>query len=124
MSLPIQTVEAYFAAVDSKRVQDVLRFLTPDAQFRIATFDTTFHGRDTEIRGMFERLFERYETVWHGDFDHVDAGSGRIASQFRVVNVTHDGQHKQKFNANFFTMNQAGLFTHITVYMSGDNSLA
>lgn len=119
----MEAVEGYFSAVDGKQLQAVLRYLAPDATFRIASFDTEFNGRDTEIKAMFERLFDRYQTIWHGDFHHVVDAKGCIASQFRVVNETKELERFEKFNANFFTMKN-GLFTRITVYMSGDNSLA
>jgi hypothetical protein len=82
-----------------------------------------YQGRDTEIAGMFERLNGRYAKVWHGDFDHVtDVPKQRIASRFRVENITHEGQKLVKNNCNFFRV-QDGLFVEVFVYMSGDNSL-
>lgn len=72
---------------------------------------------------MFERLNERYAQVWHGDFDHVtDVPNQRIASRFRVENITHEGQKLLKNNCNFFRV-EGGLFAEVFVYMSGDNSL-
>ena len=43
----------------------------------VLSYDVVYRGRDTAIRGMYERLFARYASVWHGDFDHVvDPGPG------------------------------------------------
>jgi len=113
----------YFAAVDSMDVATTLACFAPDARFTIATYNTLYQGRDTEIAGMFERLNQRYAKVWHGDFDHVtDVPAQRIASRFRVENITHEGQKLVKNNCNFFRV-QDGLFTEVFVYMSGDNSL-
>jgi SnoaL-like domain len=64
-----------------------LACFTPDARVTIATYNTLYQGRDTEIRAMFERLNARYAQVWHGDFDHVVQGPNRIASRFRVERV-------------------------------------
>lgn len=119
----IALAERYFAAVDRMDVAATLACFAPDARFFIATYSNVYQGRDTEIAGMFERLNERYAKVWHGDFDHVtDVPAQRIASRFRVENISHAGQKLVKNNCNFFRV-QDGLFTEVFVYMSGDNSL-
>ena len=120
-------VERYFAAVDRMDVPATLACLAPDATFTIATFDTTYRGRDGEIRGMFERLNERYARVWHGPFDHVAMPPHRVASRFRVENTLHDGSLQVKHNCNFFRVRGEGsqaVFDEVIVYMSGVNSLA
>ncbi len=114
--------ERYFEAVDRMDLCATLACFAPDATFTIATYDTPYVGRDTEIKGMFERLFARYASVWHGDFDHVVQGPDRIASRFTVHNVDLQQQTSVKNNCNFFRL-QGALFTEVFVYMSGDNSL-
>ena len=115
--------ERYFVAVDRMDVAATLACFAPDARFSIATYSNVYQGRDTEIAGMFERLNERYAKVWHGNFDHVtDVPAQRIASRFRVENITHEGQKLVKKNCNFFRVHD-GLFVEVFVYMSGDNSL-
>ena len=118
----IRLAEAYFAAVDRMDLGATLACFTPDACFTIATYSTVYRGRDTELRGMFERLNARYARVWHGDFDHVVQGPDRIASRFRVENLSFDNQTLVKNNCNFFRLRGA-LFEEVFVYMSGDNSL-
>ena len=119
----IALAERYFAAVDRMDVAATLACFAPDARFSIATYSNVYQGRDTEVAGMFERLNERYAKVWHGDFDHVtDVPAQRIASRFRVENITHEGQKLVKNNCNFFRVHD-GLFVEVFVYMSGDNSL-
>jgi ketosteroid isomerase-like protein len=123
----IALVERYFAAVDRMDVAATLACLAPDASFTIATFDTTYRGRDTEIRGMFERLNARYARVWHGDFDHVVMTPSRVASRFQVRNTLHDGTLQVKNNCNFFRVRGEGasaVFDEVFVYMSGVNSLS
>ncbi|NCY26305.1 MAG: hypothetical protein EBX37_16135 [Alphaproteobacteria bacterium] len=118
-----QLAEHYFAAVDRMDLAATLACFTPDARFTIATYNTLYQGRDTEIRAMFERLNARYAQVWHGDFDHVvDVLHQRVASRFRVENTTHAGELLRKNNCNFFEV-QDGLFAVVMVYMSGENSL-
>ena len=119
----IALAERYFAAVDRMDKAATLACFASDARFSIATYSNVYQGRDTEIAGMFKRLNERYAKVWHGDFDHVtDVPKQRIASRFRVENITHEGQKMVKNNCNFFRV-QDGLFNEVFVYMSGDNSL-
>ncbi len=118
----VRLAEAYFAAVDRMDLTATLACFTPDARFTIATFNTPYQGRDTEIRAMFERLNTRYARVWHGNFDHVVQAPDRIASRFRVENRTLDGQTLVKNNCNFFRL-RGDLFEEVFVYMSGDNSL-
>jgi ketosteroid isomerase-like protein len=118
----VQLAEAYFAAVDRMDLAATLACFTPDACFTIATYNTVYRGRDTEIRGMFERLNARYAKVWHGNFDHVAQGPDRIASRFRVENLGFDQQTLVKNNCNFFRL-RGDLFDEVFVYMSGDNSL-
>lgn len=119
----IAQVEAYFAAVDRKDLAASLSFFASDATFTIATYQTTFRGRDTEIAGVFERLFSRYDTIYHGDFDHFVVSPERIASRFEVRNGKAGQPTAHKSNANFFKLKD-GLFQDVFVYMSGDNSLA
>ena len=114
--------ERYFAAVDRMDLAGTLGCLTADARFTIATYERVYTGRDTEIREMFERLNARYASVWHGNFDHVVQAPLRIASRFRVENVTFDGLKLVKSNCNFFRL-RGELFDEVYVYMSGDNSL-
>jgi ketosteroid isomerase-like protein len=118
----IALVERYFAAVDRMDLDATLACFTGDARVTIATFDTVYQGRDTEVRGMYERLFARYASVWHGDFDHVAQPPQRIASQFTVRNVSLQGGESVKHNCNFFSVRE-GLICDMSVYMSGDNSL-
>jgi ketosteroid isomerase-like protein len=119
----IALVEKYFAAVDRKKVADTLACFAPNARFSIANHGVLYEGRDTELKGMYERLNERYAQVWHGQFSHtVDVKAQHIASRFRVENITHQGEKLIKNNCNFFELN-AGLFSAVFVYMSGENSL-
>ncbi len=117
-------VERYFAAVDRKDLAATLACFAPDARFGIANHGLFYEGRDSGLRGMFERLNGRYARVWHGDFDHLfDLPAQRVASRFRVENTTHEGQLLHKNNCNFFWL-RGGVFSQVLVYMSGDNSLS
>ena len=115
-------VEHYFAAVDRMDLAGTLDCFSADATVTIATFDLVYRGRDEAIRGMYERLFARYASVWHGDFDHVLDPPARIASQFTVRNLSAQGIVTVKHNCNFFDVRDGRIHT-MAVYMSGDNSL-
>jgi len=119
----VALVERYFAAVDRKDLAGTLACLAPEATFTIATYETVYRGRDTEVRGMFERLFARYAAVWHGDFRFVVEPPCLVSCQFQVRNRAADGRQWTKSNANFFRVRD-GLFDDVQIYMSGDNSLA
>jgi ketosteroid isomerase-like protein len=117
-------VERYFAAVDRKDLAATLACFAPDARFGIANHGVFYEGRDSGLRGMFERLNGRYARVWHGDFDHLfDLPAQRVVSRFRVENTTQEGQLLHKNNCNFFWL-RGGVFSQVLVYMSGDNSLS
>lgn len=118
----VEQVEQYFSAVDRMDLAATLACFVPDARVTIATFDVLYSGREIAIRAMYERLFLRYASVWHGDFDHVVQGPDRIASQFTVKNVTLQGSTAVKHNCNFFKLRGAQ-FEEVVIYMSGDNSL-
>ena len=118
----VNRVEDYFAAVDRKDLVATLSFFTANAVFTIATFDVVYRGRDSDIAGMFERLFERYDRIWHGDFKHVVQQPDRIASRFRVENRTAEGLAFSKNNCNFFYATGES-FHEVSVFMSGDNAL-
>ena len=118
-----QLVEKYFAAVDNKDLSTVLSFLTPDATFTIATYQSTFKGRDTEISEMFERLFARYDKISHSNFDHFPSGPNKISSRFEVQNSKMGSPTIYKNNCNFFKLH-GNYFHEVYVYMSGDNALA
>lgn len=120
----VALAERYFAAVDRMDLAATLTCFAPEATFTIATYNQTYTGRDTEIAAMFERLNARYASVWHGAFDHVVQPPARIASRFRVENMTIGQQKLVKHNCNFFRVREDGLFDEVFVYMSGDNSLA
>ena len=119
----IALVERYFAAVDAKDLQATLAVCASDCCITVETAGVEHRGRDGAIRTMFEGLFERFETIWHGDFVHVaDETTETIASQFLVRNLAHDGARQEKSNSNLFRI-ENGKFSAISVYMSGVNTL-
>ena len=115
--------EQYFAGVDAKDWQAIRETHTEDCTIEIRTHGLMHEGRDQGVRKMFQGLFERYRSVWHGEFRHVcDVERQTVASQFKVLNTLEDGSTRSKANCNFFEVRD-GLFFRIAIYMSGENTL-
>jgi len=111
--------QSYFANLDAKNLEAVLECFQPDATFTIQSASHRYEGRDNGIRGMLERLFERYEETIHKDFSHViDLQGGGCASQFKVENLGWDKTVEHLSNCNFFRF-EGTKFKEVSVYMSG-----
>lgn len=113
----------YFANVDRKELQSVLDCFNDSAFLTVQTAPITHEGRDDGVRKMFETLFESYESIWHGDFEHtVDEENERISSRFTVHLIDHDGGKVELRNCNFWYFDN-GKFQRVFVFMSGENVL-
>ena len=119
----IETVEAYFAALDERRVDDVLSYFNEHAVFTVQSAFITCTGRDREIKAMFEQFLETYASVIHTDFEHiVDPVAQAISSRFRVELDDRQGGHETKQSVNHWYF-QDGRFQRVYVWISGDNVL-
>lgn len=115
----IDLVEYYFAAVDRNDLDAVLACFTEDANVTIQSAHSAHQGRDTQVRRMYEELFENYrEHMRHIHFRHVaDPDNNRVASQFDVELTDNDGENIHLTNANFFYL-EGGKFRRVFIYMS------
>ena len=114
----IALVERYFAAVDAKDLEGTLANYTSDCRITVESAGVQHQGRDTEIRHMLERMFEQFDTIWHGEFHHVaDEEASTIASQFVYRNLALDGSRQEDHNCNFARV-EGGRFSAISVYMT------
>ena len=114
----IALVERSFAAVDAKDIDGTLACYTSHCSITVETAGVQVSGRDGEIRDMIEQLFERFETMWHGEFHHVvDEEAGTIASQFLYRNLTPDGTRRADHNCNIAHV-KGGRFSAISTYMT------
>lgn len=119
----IETVEAYFGALDARRVDDVLSYFNEDAVFTVQSAFVTCKGRDREIKTMFEQFLETYAAVVHTDFEHiVDPTAQAISSRFRVELDDRQQGHETKQSVNHWYF-QDGKFQRVYVWISGDNVL-
>jgi ketosteroid isomerase-like protein len=118
----IALVERYFAAVDGEDFDAIAATLTEECVFTVETHGIRLEGID-RIRRMFDRLWSDHAAVRHHDFTHVAAPrDGRVASRFSVLNTLPDGRQVHKSNCNFFEIRD-GRFSHVAVYMAGENTL-
>jgi len=112
----------YFGNVDLKNLQAVLDCFNEDAVFTIQSSHTVHRGRDTGIRGMFERLFH-YRTILHTDFETiVDVEAESVSSRFHVELDPPSGPHITLMNVNHWYLKD-GKFQRVYVWMSGENVL-
>ena len=117
-----KTVEAYFAALDDRRLDDVLGYFNPNGVFTIQSAFITCSGH-AEIRTMFEQFLDTYTEILHTDFEHiVDPQGHSISSRFRVELDNQDGSHETKQSVNQWYFKD-GLFQRVYVWISGDNVL-
>ncbi|MBT3703017.1 MAG: SnoaL-like domain-containing protein [Alphaproteobacteria bacterium] len=115
-------VETYFAGVDGEDFDVIKATMTDDCVFTVETHGIELTTMD-DIRSMFDRLWASHTSVQHTGFSHiVDVNRQRVSSQFKVVNTHHDGSLAHKSNCNFFDIRD-GLFSRISVYMAGENTL-
>lgn len=115
----------YFDGVDNKKLDQILDCFHQDAVLKEMTSNTVHAGRETGIRGLFERLIVDNGRVWHGNFVHtVDVEGEAICSQFSVeVEPDALGLEPLRYeNCNRFYLRD-GKFTEVFVYMSGQNLL-
>lgn len=118
----IALVERYFAAVDAEDLPGVLSTMAQRCRFTVETHGVVLDGQD-EITAMFKRLWANHRAVKHDRFRFVpDPVGGRIAAQFQVENTEQDGSLTYKSNCNVFDITE-GLFSQISVYMAGPNTL-
>lgn len=119
----IDKVEAYFAALDERRLDDMLSYFQHDAIFTIQSAFIICEGRDAGIREMFSGFLDTYESILHTDFEHiVDPQSQSISSRFRVELDNRDGSHETKQSVNHWYFSD-DLFQRVYVWISGDNVL-
>lgn len=119
----IDLVRRYFTAVDAEDFAAIAATLADDCVFSVETHSVRLRGL-AEIEGMFRRLWEDHEAVEHKDFTYVaDPEASRVAAQFAVVNTHHEGAPTHKSNCNFFRIRD-GRFSHVAIYMAGENTLS
>ena len=122
-SVYIETVEAYFAALDERRLEDVLTYFNEGAVFTVQSAFVTCNGRDHEIKEMFGQFLDTYENILHTEFEHiVDPVAEAISSRFRVELDDRQGAHETKRSANHWYFKD-GKFQRVYVWISGDNVL-
>lgn len=114
--------KTYFGNVDAKNLDAVLDCFHDEAIFTVQTSFTVHDGKD-EIREMFVRFMDSYETIIHRDFEcTVDEKNGRITASFVAELIDAEGQTTLLENTNFWRIRD-NKFQEVYVYMSGANVL-
>lgn len=114
---------AYFDAVDRKDMEGALAFFAPDATFTIQSAHITFEGHDG-IRQMFGNFFGDYSHIEHNITNIVvDEASGKASTEQSCPHVKTDGSSDHVTTCNFFTFDDAGLFTRVIVWIDGVSPL-
>ena len=114
--------EHYFAAVDRGDVPATLEVLSPDCVIEVLTDGVRHEGREA-IGEMFKRRLGGVSVAWHGNFRHLcQPDNGWLTSRFDVRRTNADGTKVGMDNINFFEFDGI-LIKHITIWMSGENTL-
>ena len=114
--------EHYFAAVDRGDVPATLEVLSPDCVIEVLTDGVRHEGREA-IGEMFKRRLGGVAVAWHGNFRHLcQPDNGWLTSRFDVRRTNADGTKVGMDNINFFEFDGI-LIKHITIWMSGENTL-
>mgnify|MGYP001175827200 CR=1 FL=1 len=112
----------YFANVDNKNCELVVKCFTETATLSVQTAHVSHSGHE-QINRMFTDFMTNTEVIYHGEFTHIiDVPNQSIASQFLAKNLYKDGSKISMRNCNHFKIKD-GLFSEVTVYMSGANPL-
>ena len=118
----ITQVKRYFTGVDAEDFETIASTMVDGCLFTVETHGVRLVGLQ-EIKAMFERLWTNHAAVRHYDFVYVPAPDwNQIATRFQVLNTHHDGSETRKSNCNFFEL-RGRHFSHIAVYMAGENTL-
>ena len=119
----IDQVEAYFRALDERRLDEVLAHFNVDAVFTVQSAFITCAGRETGIRRMFEDYLENWAVGVHTDFEHiVDPAQASISSRFRVELETAEDLRETKHSVNHWYFS-GERFARVYVWISGENVL-
>jgi ketosteroid isomerase-like protein len=119
----IDTIDRYFDTVDNGDVPGTLAELTADCVISVITDGVRHEGRDEAIKAMFERRLETVNDAWHGNRRYVtDPALGIASTRFDVRRTSKDGSKIAMDNINFFDFEGAKL-RHISIWMSGENTL-
>ena len=111
----------YFKAVDSLDPDAVLAHFAHDATLTVQTAHVTFTGAE-EIRRMFVDFFADWDSMVHTVTNLViDSEAGTVATEQHVDLVA--GDTTKMHNCNFFTVNDAGDFSRVIIWMDGVNPL-
>jgi ketosteroid isomerase-like protein len=113
----------YFAAMDDRRLEEMLACLAEDCVFTIYPAGDRAVGRDGGIRDLFETVYATYPEMWHGNFEWVvDEAEQRLAASFDVRLVDSAGKEMVMRNGKFFSV-ENGRLSQLNLYLSTSDDL-
>ncbi len=113
----------YFAAMDDRRLDEMLACLAEDCVFTIYPAGDRAVGRESGIRDLFESAYATYPKMWHGNFEWVvDEAAQRVAGNFDVRLVKDDGETIEMRNGKFFSV-EDGRFSELNLYLSTSDDI-
>ncbi|RLK48269.1 ketosteroid isomerase-like protein [Alkalispirillum mobile] len=110
----------YFGACDRKDLDGTLRCLHPEVELILHNDGQILQGRDTQVRALFEEIFNNFLEVEHNNFrSTVDPVGRSIASLYQVRLVDREGRETRSNACNFwFLDSHSELFRRIEVFRS------
>ncbi len=118
----VERATDYFAAVDRFETDTILSHFTEDIVLEVPTDGVRKEGIDA-VRQTYLNRAEAVKESWHGDFEFTcDEAENRLAVRLAVKRTTAKGDYQEMDNLTLLTFRD-DLIAHITVWMSGENSL-
>ena len=118
----IARATAYFADVDRFDTDAILSHLTEDVVLEVPTDNVRKEGIDA-VRQTYLNRADSVKESWHGDFQFTcDEVENRLAVRLAVKRTTTAGDRQEMDNLTLLSFD-GDRIAHITVWMSGENSL-
>ncbi len=113
---------AYFVDVDRFATDAILSHFTNDIVLEVPTDGVRKEGID-EVRQTYMNRADTVKESWHGDFQFTcDETENRLAIRLAVKRTTVQGEYQEMDNLTLLSF-AGDRIAHITVWMSGENSL-
>ena len=118
----IERATSYFAAVDRFETDAILSHMAEEVVLEVPTDGVRKEGIDA-VRQTYLNRADTVKESWHGDFQFTcDENENRLAIRLAVKRTTVKGEYQEMDNLTLLSF-AGDRITHITVWMSGENSL-
>ena len=118
----IEQATSYFKNVDGFDTDGIMSHLTDDVILEVPTHGVRKEGRD-EVRQAYLNRTNTVKESWHGNFQFTcDEANARLVIRLDVKRTNVDGSQEEMDNLTLLAFKDNRI-CHITVWMSGENSL-